>query len=185
MKKIYLYHKNKAFILVYTIFITFLVISFILLSQLVVNSKLAIYLNTLKYDSSTKEINFLECIINKEFKTIEMYMHENKISRIESFFDSSIDNNKIFLLPDYADRISVAGYRIIDDTENIDYSNLLKQKLNENLKNNISLHFLKTIKIEDEEYSIYATINYKTYYSKEVKDLKEEKLKRIWIRKND
>lgn len=185
MKKIYLFHKNKAFILVYTIFIIFLVISFILLSQLVVNSKTAIYLNTIKYDKSIKEINFLDSIINEELKTIEMYMLENKISKIENFFDSSIDNNKIFLLSDYANRISIAGYRIIDDNENINYLNFLKQKLNENLKNNINIHFIKTIKIENEEYSLYATVNYKTNYSKEIEDLKEEKLKRIWIKKND
>lgn len=185
MKKIYLFHKNKAFILVYTIFIIFLVISFILLSQLVVNSKTAIYLNTIKYDKSIKEIDFLDSIINKELKTIEMYMHENRISKIENFFDSSINNNKIYLLSDYDNRISTAGYRIIDDSENINYSNFLKQKLNENLKDNINLHFIKTVKIENEEYSIYATINYKTNYSKKIEDLKEEKLKRIWIKKND
>lgn len=185
MKKIYLYNKNKAFILVYTIFIIFLVISFILLSQLVVNSKASIYLNTIKYNASIKEIELLESIISKELETIEMYIHQNKILKIENFFDSSIDNNKIFLLSDYTNRISIAGYRIIDDIKNVDYSNSLREKLNKNLKNNINLHFIKTIEIEDEKYSIYATVNYKTDYSKKAEDLKEEKLKRIWIKKND
>lgn len=185
MKKSYLFPKNKAFTLAYTVLVITLVISFILLSQLIINSKLSIYQNTVKYDNNLKELDFLDSIVSQELKNIEMYMLENKISKIEDFFDSSIDNNKIFMPADYENRISIAGYKILDDTKNSNYLDLLSKKLKENFKNNINLHFMKTIQVENDKYIIFATVNYKTDYSKEPEDLKEEKLKRIWIKKDD
>lgn len=185
MKKFYSFPKIKAFILAYTMLTISLIISFILLSQLLINSKLLRHQDIFKYDISLKELDFLDNILSQELKNIEMYMLENKIDKIENFFDVNSKNNKIYILNSYEDRISLAGYKILDDSENLNYPDILKEKLKENFKDNINLHFKKIIQVENENYIIFATINYKTDYSKRIEDLKDEKLKRIWIKKDD
>ncbi|MDO4690586.1 MAG: hypothetical protein Q4A58_04755 [Fusobacterium sp.] len=185
MKKFYLFHKNKAFIIPYTILIISLIVSFILLSQLIINSKLSIYKNSSKYSEDLKELDFLDRIIMRELNNIEKAMLNDKIHRIEAYFDSDINKNKIFLSQSYMDRISIAGYKIIDDKIDSNYLKILKTKLQENFKNNINLHFYKIIEIENESYTIFATINYNTSYSTDPQNLNNERLKRIWIKKND
>lgn len=129
-------------------------------------------------------LHILDSIVSKELKTIELYFKNNKIPEINYFFDSNNNFNKIFLLDKFEDRISLGGYKIYQDEARIKYSNILIKKL-ENLKENLDIHYIKEIKIDNSSYSLYATINYKTNFSKFPESLTFHKIKRIWIKEND
>ena len=77
MKKYCTMNKNKAFIFLQVIIISFLFISLALFIQILLNSRFNLYKTDIKTEESLQECDFLDKIIKQEFKNIE-----EKINRL-------------------------------------------------------------------------------------------------------
>lgn len=175
---------KKGFFTVYVLFLLSIFLFFITITQIIINSKIDFFKNTQVSTKNVFDLQILDTIITTELKVIESYSKDNKILEINNFFDSDINNNKIFLIRRYEARISLGGYTIYNDGENVNYYNSLIKKLEKGIEN-IDIHYVKKINIDNASYSLYATINYKTNFSNLPENLTFFKIKRIWVKEND
>lgn len=182
--KSYYSQNKKGFFLAYVNIIVFIFIFFITFTQIIISSKIDFFKKNKVSNENIFELEFLDKIVSKELETIELYYKNNKIPDINYFFDTSTDNNKIFLLKNYEDRISLGGYRIYNDEKNSNYYNVLVKKLR-NRNKTLTIQYIKEIKISNITYSLYATVKYQTNYSKFPEDLNFLEIERIWIKAND
>ena len=162
MKKYCTMNKNKAFIFLQVIIISFLFISLTLFIQILLNSRFNLYKTDIKTKESLQECDFLDKIIKQEFKNIE----------------------EIFLIDEYNKRISFGGYRLLEDENGKNYYNYLKDKIKKMYKTKVNVHFIKNIKIMDKFYSVFATVEYEIGSSREPDSLHNGILTRMWIKEN-
>ena len=100
------------------------------------------------------------------------------------FIALSKDKKYIFSLDKYKDRISLGGYRLLEDNENINYSEYLNKKIINYSTERCPVHFYKKIKIKEKTYSIKVTIKYKIGNIKNIDYLSEPIIERIWIKED-
>ena len=161
--------KNRAFILVTSTFYSFLIISIVLLSQFLLNSKIGFMKDEIFVLQEQTNLKFLESIMDEEINSINSYMNNNK--KITSYFDTNNEGEVIFLEQNIY-KVSHGGYFLSENP---------KEKLKDNFKDNINLTYKKEILIDSKKFLIQATLNYQTNFSRNPRDLKNEKIKRIWI----
>jgi len=184
MKKYYTMNKNKAFIFLQVIIISFLFISLTLFIQILLNSRFNLYKTDIKTEESLQECDFLDKIIKQEFKNIEEKINNREIKDVMEYISLSENREKIFLINEYDKRISFGGYRLLEDENGKNYYNYLKDKIKKMYKTKVNVHFIKNIKIMDKFYSVFATVEYEIGSSREPGSLHNGILTRMWIKEN-
>ncbi len=184
MKKYCTMNKNKAFIFLQVIIISFLFISLILFIQILLNSRFNLYKADIKTEESLQECDFLDKIIKQEFKNIEEKINNREIKDVMEYISLSENREKIFLINEYDKRISFGGYRLLEDENGKNYYNYLKDKIKKMYKTKVNVHFIKNIKIMDKFYSVFATVEYEIGSSREPDSLHNGILTRMWIKEN-
>ena len=184
MKKYCTMNKNKAFIFLQVIIISFLFISLTLFIQILLNSRFNLYKTDIKTEESLQECDFLDKIIKQEFKNIEEKINNREIKDVTEYISLSENGKKIFLIDEYNKRISFGGYRLLEDENGKNYYNYLKDKIKKMYKTKVNVHFIKNIKIMDKFYSVFATVEYEIGSSREPDTLHNGILTRMWIKEN-
>lgn len=181
--------KNKGLVLFSVVIITFLLLSFLILIQVLVNSRVEIYKTSLKKSKIISEKIFLEKVIEKELTLIEQEIEKRNIDYAYEFFSISNSNQiekddrkEIFKLDKYSDRVSYGGYRLDKDNENFNYRKFLEEMIEKAYIKNITINYYKDIKIQNKNIRIGAVISYTHDSSKNINNLTEPILKRIWIK---
>ena len=171
MKKYCTMNKNKAFIFLQVIIISFLFISLTLFIQILLNSRFNLYKTDIKTQESFQDYDFLDEIIKQEFKNIEEKINNREIKDVTEYIALSENGEKLFLIAEYNKRISFGGYRLLEDEKG-----MYKPKVN--------VHFVKNIKIADKIYFLFATVEYEIGSSREPDTLHNGILTRMWIKEN-
>ena len=184
MKKYCTINKNKAFIFLQVIIISFLFISLTLFIQILLNSRFTLYKADVKTQENFQDYDFLDEIIKQEFKNIEEKINNREIKDAIEYIVLSENGEKIFLINDYNKRISFGGYRLLEDQKGKNYYNYLKDKIKGMYKLRVNVHFVKNIKIVDKNYSLFATVEYEIGSSREPDTLHNGILTRMWIKEN-
>ncbi|MDC7955992.1 hypothetical protein PKF05_09155 [Fusobacterium simiae] len=184
MKKYCTMNKNKAFIFLQVIIISFLFISLTLFIQILLNSRFNLYKTDVKTQESFQDYDFLDEIIKQEFKNIEEKINNREIKDVTEYITLSKDEEKLFLIDDYNKRISFGGYKLLEDEKGKNYYSYLKDKIKGMYKPKVNVHFVKGIKIADKVYSIFATVEYEIGSSREPDTLYNGVLTRMWIKEN-
>ncbi|CDA08889.1 hypothetical protein ACDQ58_10475 [Fusobacterium animalis] len=184
MKKYCTINKNKAFIFLQVIIISFLFISLTLFIQILLNSRFNLYKTDVKTQENFQDYDFLDEIIKQEFKNIEEKINNREIKDAIGYIVLSENGEKIFLINDYNKRISFGGYRLLEDQKGKNYYNYLKDKIKGMYKPRVNVHFIKNIKITDKNYSLFATVEYEIGSSREPDTLHNGILTRMWIKEN-
>ncbi len=184
MKKYYTMNKNKAFIFLQVIIISFLFISLTLFIQILLNSRFNLYKTDVKTQKNFQDYDFLDGIIKQEFKNIEEKINNKEIRDVTEYIVLSENGEKIFLIEEYNKRISFGGYRLLEDEKGKNYYNYLRDKIKRMYKPKVNVHFLKNIKITDKSYSLFATVEYEIGSSREPDTLHNGILTRMWIKEN-
>ena len=168
MKLLNIVHKKRAFALVQVIIVIFLFVSLLTMLQFFLNNSFRYFQLEKDTVENKQDILFLKNILDEEFKIIEDEINNSNIDRAMDFIALSKDKKYIFSLDKYKDRISLGGYRLLKDNENINYSKYLNKK----------------IKIKEKTYSIKITIKYKIGNIKNIDYLSEPIIERIWIKED-
>ena len=179
MKKYCTMNKNKAFIFLQVIIISFLFISLTLFVQILLNSRFNLYKTDVRTQENFQDYDFLDEIIKQEFKNIEEKINNREIKDVTEYITLSENGEKIF-----NKRISFGGYRLLEDEKGKNYYNHLKDKIKGMYKPKVNVHFVKNIKIADKDYSLFATIEYEIGSSREPDTLHNGILTRMWIKEN-
>lgn len=184
MKKSFTINKNnRAFILIYSTIFSFFLISLILLIQIILNSKIENFkFNKLSLEEYSN-VEFLNSILLKELKLIENISQEENIEDISGFFDTSLNKNKIFN-SEFEEKSSF-GYSLMVENNNLNPKIYVEEMIRNSLENYINLNFKKTIYVDNEEYIIKANLEYDIKEEKNINNLPNGIIKRIWIEKND
>ena len=85
MKKYCTINKNKAFIFLQVIIISFLFISLTLFVQILLNSRFNLYKTDVKTQENFQDYDFLDEIIKKEFKNIEEKINNREIKNVTEY----------------------------------------------------------------------------------------------------
>ena len=184
MKKYCTMNKNKAFIFLQVIIISFLFISLTLFIQILLNSRFTLYKTDVKTQENFQDYDFLDEIVKQEFKNIEEKINNREIKDVTEYITLSKDGEKLFLIDNYNKRISFEGYKLLEDEKGKNYYAYLKDKIKGMYKSKVNVHFVKNIKIVDKVYSIFATVEYEIGSSREPDTLYNGILTRMWIKEN-
>lgn len=177
MKKFY--SKNKGFILLQVILISFLFLSLTLIIQLLLDSRFELYKLNEKSQAFIAKANFLDEIIKQEFKNIENKINNKEISCVEDLIHKNNFDERIYL-PSCKEKISKFGYTILKEKNN----KTLEERLKKTFTSTFVINYQKEIKIENKTYYIRATVKYKIIGSKNLNNLGDGTLKRMWILEN-
>lgn len=177
-------NKNKAFIFLQVIIISFLFISLILFIQILLNSRFNLYKTDVKTQENFQDYDFLDEIVKQEFKNMEEKINNREIKDVTEYITLSKDGEKLFLIDNYNKRISFGGYKLLEDEKGKNYYAYLKDKIKGMYKPKVNVHFVKNIKIVDKVYSIFATVKYEIGSSREPDTLYNGILTRMWIKEN-
>ena len=109
------YFKNKGFILLQVILISFLFLSLTLIIQLLLDSRFELYKLNEKSQAFIAKANFLDEIIKQEFKNIENKINNKEISCVEDLIHENNFDERIYL-PSCKEKISKFGYTILKET---------------------------------------------------------------------
>ena len=167
MKKYYTINKNKAFIFLQVIIISFLFISLTLFIQILLNSRFNLYKTDVKTQENFQDYDFLDEIIKQEFKNIEEKINNREIKDAIGYIVLSENGEKIFLINDYNKRISFGGYRLLEDEKGKNYYNYLKDKIKE-YKYNLNFD-------DSQIFELYIN----AFNSREISELLEIKQKKV------
>lgn len=184
MKLLNIVHKKRAFALVQVIIVIFLFMSLLTMMQFFLNNSFRYFQLEKDTVENKQDILFLKNILDEEFKIIEDEINNSNIDRAMDFITLSKDKKYIFSLDKYKDRISLGGYRLLEDNENINYSEYLNKKIINYSTERCPVHFYKKIKIKEKTYSIKVTIKYKIGNIKNIDYLSEPIIERIWIKED-
>ena len=184
MKKFCTMNKNKAFIFLQVIIISFLFISLTLFVQILLNNRFYLYKTDVNTQRNFQEYDFLNEIIKQEFRNIEEKINNREIKDVTEYIALSESGEKLFLIDEYGKRLSFGGYRLLEDEDGKNYYNYLKDIIKGMRKTKVNVHFIKNIEIADKKYSIFATMEYEIGSSKETDSLHNGILTRMWVKEN-
>ena len=164
--------KNKAYIFLEVIIISFLFISLTLFVQILLNNSFKLYKVDYETQENFQNLDFLNEIMKVEIRNIEKNINNGSIKNAVDYIVLNEAGEKIFLIADPNKRISLGGY------------SLLKDEIKINDFNFVNIHFKKKITIKDKTYLILATVKYEVGSSRDLGSLYNGILTRMWIKED-
>ena len=164
--------KNKAYIFLEVIIISFLFISLTLFIQILLNNSFKLYKVDYETQENFQNLDFLNEIMKVEIRYIEKNINDGNIKNAVDYIVLNEAGEKIFLIADPSKRISLGGYTLLNDEIKI------------NAFNFVNIHFKKKITIKDKNYLILATIKYEVGSSRDLGSLYNGVLTRMWIKED-
>ena len=164
--------KNKAYIFLEVIIISFLFISLTLFVQILLNNSFKLYKVDYETQENFQNLDFLNEIMKAELRYIEKNINDGNIKNAVDYIVLNEAGEKIFLIADPSKRISSGGYTLLNDEIKI------------NAFNFVNIHFKKKIIIKDKNYLILATVKYEVGSSRDLGSLYNGVLTRMWIKED-
>lgn len=164
--------KNKAYIFLEVIIISFLFISLTLFVQILLNNSFKLYKVDYETQENFQNLDFLNEIMKVEIRYIEKNINDGNIKNAVDYIVLNEAGEKIFLIADPSKRISLGGYTLLNDEIKI------------NAFNFVNIHFKKKITIKDKTYLILATVKYEVGSSRDLENLYNGVLTRMWIKED-
>lgn len=164
--------KNKAYIFLEVIIISFLFISLTLFVQILLNNSFKLYKVDYETQENFQNLDFLNEIMKAEIRNIEKNINNGNIKNAVDYIVLNEAGEKIFLIADPIKRISLGGYTLLNDEIKI------------NAFNFVNIHFKKKITIKDKTYLILATVKYEVGSSRDLGSLYNGVLTRMWIKED-
>ncbi|MBF1191613.1 MAG: hypothetical protein HXM09_01970 [Fusobacterium periodonticum] len=164
--------KNKAYIFLEVIIISFLFISLTLFVQILLNNSFKLYKLDYETQENFQNLDFLNEIMKVELRYIEKNINDGNIKNAVDYIVLNEAGEKIFLIADPSKRISLGGYSLLNDEIKI------------NAFNFVNIHFKKKITIKDKNYLILATVKYEVGSSRDLGSLYNGVLTRMWIKED-
>ena len=164
--------KNKAYIFLEVIIISFLFISLTLFVQILLNNSFKLYKVDYETQENFQNLDFLNEIMKAELRNIEKNINDGNIKNAVDYIVLNEAGEKIFLIADPSKRISLGGYTLLNDEIKI------------NAFNFVNIHFKKKIIIKDKKYLILATVKYEVGSSRDLGSLYNGVLTRMWIKED-
>lgn len=164
--------KNKAYIFLEVIIISFLFISLTLFVQILLNNSFKLYKVDYETQENFQNLDFLNEIMKAEIRNIEKNINDGNIKNAVDYIVLNKVGEKIFLTADPSRKISSGGYT------------LLKDEIKINAFNFVNIHFKKKISIKDKNYLILATVKYEVGSSRDLESLYNGVLTRMWIKED-
>ena len=164
--------KNKAYIFLEVIIISFLFISLTLFVQILLNNIFKLYKVDYETQENFQNLDFLNEIMKAELRNIEKNINDGNIKNAVDYIVLNEAGEKIFLIADPSKRISLGGYTLLNDEIKI------------SIFNSVNIHFKKKIIIKDKNYLILATVKYEVGSSKDLGSLYNGVLTRMWIKED-
>lgn len=164
--------KNKAYIFLEVIIISFLFISLTLFVQILLNNSFKLYKVDYETQENFQNLDFLNEIMKVEIRYIEKNINNGNIKNAVDYIVLNEAGEKIFLIADPNKRISLGGYTLLNDEIKI------------NAFNFVNIHFKKKITIKDKNYLILATVKYEVGSSRDLGSLYNGVLTRMWIKED-
>ena len=164
--------KNKAYIFLEVIIISFLFISLTLFVQILLNNSFKLYKVDYETQENFQNLDFLNEIMKAELRYIEKNINDGNIKNAVDYIVLNEAGEKIFLIADPSKRISLGGYTLLKDEIKVDTFN------------SVNIHFKKKITIKDKTYLILATVKYEVGSSRDLESLYNGVLTRMWIKED-
>ena len=164
--------KNKAYIFLEVIIISFLFISLTLFVQILLNNSFKLYKVDYETQKNFQNLDFLNEIMKAELRYIEKNINNGNIKNAVDYIVLNEAGEKIFLIADPNKRISSGGYSLLKDEIKVDTFNF------------VNIHFKKKIIIKDKNYLILATVKYEVGSSRDLGSLYNGILTRMWIKED-
>lgn len=164
--------KNKAYIFLEVIIISFLFISLTLFVQILLNNSFKLYKVDYETQENFQNLDFLNEIMKAELRNIEKNINDGNIKNASEYIVLNKMREKIFLIADPSKKISLGGYSLLNDEIKI------------NAFNFVNIHFKKKIIIKDKNYLILATVKYEVGSSRDLGSLYNGVLTRMWIKED-
>ena len=164
--------KNKAYIFLEVIIISFLFISLTLFVQILLNNSFKLYKVDYETQENFQNLDFLNEIMKVELRYIEKNINDGNIKNAVDYIVLNEAGEKIFLIADPSKKISLGGYTLLNDEIKI------------NAFNFVNIHFKKKITIKDKTYLILATVKYEVGSSRDLGSLYNGVLTRMWIKED-
>lgn len=164
--------KNKAYIFLEVIIISFLFISLTLFVQILLNNSFKLYKVDYETQENFQNLDFLNEIMKAEIRNIEKNINDGSIKNAVDYIVLNEAREKIFLVVDPSKKISLGGY------------NLLNDEIKISIFNSVNIHFKKKISIKDKNYLILATVKYEVGSSRDLGSLYNGVLTRMWIKED-
>ena len=164
--------KNKAYIFLEVIIISFLFISLTLFVQILLNNSFKLYKVDYETQENFQNLDFLNEIMKVEIRYIEENINDGNIKNAVDYIVLNEAGEKIFLIADPSKKISLGGYSLLNDEIKI------------NAFNFVNIHFKKKIIIKDKKYLILATVKYEVGSSRDLGSLYNGVLTRMWIKED-
>ena len=164
--------KNKAYIFLEVIIISFLFISLTLFVQILLNNSFKLYKVDYETQENFQNLDFLNEIMKVELRYIEKNINDGNIKNAVDYIVLNKAGEKIFLIADPSKKISLGGYSLLNDEIKI------------NAFNFVNIHFKKKIIIKDKNYLILATVKYEVGSSRDLGSLYNGVLTRMWIKED-
>ena len=164
--------KNKAYIFLEVIIISFLFISLTLFVQILLNNSFKLYKVDYETQENFQNLDFLNEIMKAELRNIEKNINDGNIKNAVDYIVLNEAGEKIFLIADPSKKISLGGYTLLNDEIKI------------NTFNFVNIHFKKKIIIKDKNYLILATVKYEVGSSRDLGSLYNGVLTRMWIKED-
>ena len=164
--------KNKAYIFLEVIIISFLFISLTLFVQILLNNSFKLYKVDYETQENFKNLDFLNEIMKAEIRNIEKNINDGSIKNASEYIVLNEIGEKIFLTADPSKKISLGGYTLLNDEIKI------------SIFNSVKIHFKKKISIKDKNYLILATVKYEVGSSRDLGSLYNGVLTRMWIKED-
>ena len=164
--------KNKAYIFLEVIIISFLFISLTLFVQILLNNSFKLYKVDYETQENFQNLDFLNEIMKAELRYIEKNINDGNIKNAVDYIVLNEAGEKIFLIADPSKRISLGGYTLLNDEIKI------------SIFNSVNIHFKKKIIIKDKNYLILATVKYEVGSSRDLGSLYNGVLTRMWIKED-
>lgn len=164
--------KNKAYIFLEVIIISFLFISLTLFVQILLNNSFKLYKVDYETQENFQNLDFLNEIMKAELRNIEKNINDGNIKNASEYIVLNKMGEKIFLITDPSKKISLGGYTLLNDEIKI------------NAFNFVNIHFKKKIIIKDKNYLILATVKYEVGSSRDLGSLYNGVLTRMWIKED-
>ena len=164
--------KNKAYIFLEVIIISFLFISLTLFVQILLNNSFKLYKVDYETQENFQNLDFLNEIMKAELRYIEKNINDGNIKNAVDYIVLNEAGEKIFLIADPNKRISSGGYSLLKDEIKVDTFNF------------VNIHFKKNIIIKDKNYLILATVKYEVGSSRDLGSLYNGVLTRMWIKED-
>ena len=164
--------KNKAYIFLEVIIISFLFISLTLFVQILLNNSFKLYKVDYETQENFQNLDFLNEIMKTEIRYIEKNINDGNIKNASEYIVLNKMGEKIFLIADPSKKISLGGYTLLNDEIKI------------SIFNSVNIHFKKKIIIKDKNYLIFATVKYEVGSSRDLGSLYNGVLTRMWIKED-